>query len=178
MAGGAPLPVREYASAAEMRRHAAEVRSRLFAPRVVMPRLTHQAPAPKAWAKPKVDQVRLVSPETVTPKSLKNPALHPIRGMMQMVSLVTDISQLDLRSHRRTADVVKARQILFYLCKTYTVFSLPEIGKRTGGKDHTTVLHGVRRVQDAMDFLNIEAADNSVAMASALWAAEWPKWAR
>jgi hypothetical protein len=177
MASGT-LPVREYASAAELRRHAAEVRARLFAPRVVVPSLTQKPTAPKAWAKPQVKQISLVAPETVTLKSFKNPSLHPVRGMMEMVSFITGISDNDLRSHRRTADVVKARQILYFVCKTYTPYSLPDIGRRTGGKDHTSVLHGVRRVQDAMDFLNIEACDNSVVMASQLWAADWPKWAR
>lgn len=178
MAGGAPLPVREYTTPAELRRHAAEVKARLFAPRIVIPRLTQEPLAAKAWSEPKVEQVSLVAPETITPKSLKNPTLHPVHGMMQMVAFITGIPPLQLKSPRRTADVAKARQILFYLCKAYTRFSLPEIGKRTGGKDHTTVLHGVRRVQDTMNFLNIEAADNSVEMASVLWASEWPKWAR
>lgn len=191
MATGAPIPVREYTSADEMRRHAAEVRARLFAPRrlptvVEVPEAEsvesaaepEQAPAPKAWSKPQVEQVCFVAPEAVTPKGYHNSTLHPVRRMMSMVGFITGVLQIEIRSQRRTGDVVKARQILFYICKTYTLHSLPEIGRRVGGKDHTTVLHGVRRVQDAIQFCNIEISDDPITMASRLWSAKWPKWTR
>lgn len=190
MAGGAPIPVREYTSVAEMQRHAAEVRARLFAPRprsVAVPVQTYvqvpvevsEEPATaKAWAKPKVQQISFVAPETIGPKGYYNPSLHPIRRMLSMVSFVTGVLQIEMRSERRSAPVSKARQILFYICKAYTIHSLPEIGRRVGDKDHTSVLHGVRRVQDAMEFCDIEFSDDPMVMASRLWAAEWPKWAR
>jgi hypothetical protein len=53
----------------------------------------------------------------------------------------------ELRSHRRTAQVVRARQIAMYLAKKLTEQSLPEIGRRFGGRDHTTVLHAVRKIE-------------------------------
>ena len=50
-------------------------------------------------------------------------------------------------SSRRTANVVRPRQIAMYLAKTLTLRSLPEIGRRFGGRDHTTVLHAVRKIE-------------------------------
>jgi chromosomal replication initiator protein len=57
------------------------------------------------------------------------------------------VSRADLRSSRRTANVVRPRQIAMYLAKTLTLRSLPEIGRRFGGRDHTTVLHAVRKIE-------------------------------
>jgi hypothetical protein len=53
----------------------------------------------------------------------------------------------DIRSQRRTKAVVRARQIAMYLSKMMTGQSLPELGRRFGGRDHTTVLHGVRKIE-------------------------------
>lgn len=57
------------------------------------------------------------------------------------------ISGIDIRSQRRTADVVLPRQIAMYLAKLLTFKSLPEIGRRLGNRDHTTILHGIRRAE-------------------------------
>jgi chromosomal replication initiator protein len=42
---------------------------------------------------------------------------------------------------------VRPRQVALYLAKTLTLRSLPEIGRRFGGRDHTTVLHAVRKIE-------------------------------
>lgn len=52
----------------------------------------------------------------------------------------------DMKSDRRTKAVVYPRQIAMYLAKELTTRSLPDIGRRFGGKDHTTVLHAVRKI--------------------------------
>ena len=57
----------------------------------------------------------------------------------------------DLLSSRRTANVVRPRQIAMYLAKMLTPRSLPEIGRRFGGRDHTTVLHAVRKIEALVD---------------------------
>ena len=57
------------------------------------------------------------------------------------------VSMNDLSSIRRTANVVRPRQVAMYLAKTLTLRSLPEIGRRFGGRDHTTVLHAVRKIE-------------------------------
>lgn len=61
----------------------------------------------------------------------------------------------DLVSARRTRAIVLPRQIAMYLCKTLTPMSLPEIGRRMGKRDHTTILYGVRKVEALM----VEDAD-------------------
>jgi hypothetical protein len=55
-------------------------------------------------------------------------------------------TEVELSSPRRTADLVYPRQVAMYLAKTLTVQSLPEIGRRFGMRDHTTVMHAVRKL--------------------------------
>ncbi|MBL8382181.1 MAG: chromosomal replication initiator protein DnaA [Burkholderiales bacterium] len=55
----------------------------------------------------------------------------------------------ELFSKKRTADLVKPRQIAMYFAKELTSLSLPEIGESFGGRDHTTVLHAVRKITEA-----------------------------
>jgi len=55
----------------------------------------------------------------------------------------------DLLSSRRLQSIAKPRQVAVYLSKILTSKSLPEIGRQFGGRDHTTVLHSVRKVQEA-----------------------------
>jgi len=59
-----------------------------------------------------------------------------------------NVSRADLLSSRRTANVVRPRQVAMYLAKLLTLRSLPEIGRRFGGRDHTTVLHAVRKIEN------------------------------
>lgn len=56
------------------------------------------------------------------------------------------VTMIDLASSRRTAAVVRPRQIAMYVAKSITLWSLPAIGRSFGGKDHTTVLHAVRKI--------------------------------
>ncbi|NAZ37310.1 chromosomal replication initiator protein DnaA [Rubellimicrobium sp. CFH 75288] len=53
----------------------------------------------------------------------------------------------DLVGPRRLRPLARPRQVAMYLAKTLTSRSLPDIGRRFGGRDHTTVLHGVRRIE-------------------------------
>lgn len=57
------------------------------------------------------------------------------------------LSKEDLLSERRTRAVARPRQAAMYLAKHLTVRSYPDIGRRFGGRDHTTVLHAVRRIE-------------------------------
>lgn len=61
-----------------------------------------------------------------------------------------NMKQADLLSERRTRSVARPRQIAMYLCKQHTTRSYPDIGRRFGGRDHTTVLHGVRKIDELM----------------------------
>ncbi|WP_254601828.1 chromosomal replication initiator protein DnaA [Sphingomonas bacterium] len=58
------------------------------------------------------------------------------------------IRQSEMGSARRARDVARPRQIAMYLAKQLTQRSLPEIGRRFGGRDHTTVIHAVRKIEE------------------------------
>ena len=65
----------------------------------------------------------------------------------------------DLLSERRTRAVARPRQAAMYLAKQLTTRSLPDIGRRFGGRDHTTVLHAVRRIEELKGVDPVLAAD-------------------
>jgi chromosomal replication initiator protein len=70
-----------------------------------------------------------------------------IEDIQKTVAHHYNVARAEMLSNRRTRSVVRPRQIAMYLSKTMTPRSLPEIGRRFGGKDHTTVLHAVRKVE-------------------------------
>ena len=57
----------------------------------------------------------------------------------------------DLLSARRSRQIARPRQVAMYLSKILTTRSLPEIGRKFGGRDHTTVIHAVKRVEGLRD---------------------------
>jgi chromosomal replication initiator protein len=73
-----------------------------------------------------------------------------IEDILRIVSRHYKVPRNELLSSRRSRDVVRPRQIAMYLAKSLTSRSLPEIGRRFGGRDHTTVLHSVRKVEQMM----------------------------
>ena len=58
---------------------------------------------------------------------------------------VFSISKAQLRSERRTQDIVACRQFIAYWCRRLTTLSMPAIGRLMGGNDHTTILHSIRK---------------------------------
>jgi len=70
-----------------------------------------------------------------------------IEDIQRVVSRHYNVTRQELVSDRRTRVIVKPRQIAMYLAKTMTPRSFPEIGRRFGGRDHTTVLHAVRKIE-------------------------------
>ena len=70
-----------------------------------------------------------------------------IEDIQRVVARQYSVSRSDLLSARRHAPVVRARQVAMYLAKILTQRSLPEVGRRFGGRDHTTVLHAVRKIE-------------------------------
>jgi chromosomal replication initiator protein len=63
----------------------------------------------------------------------------------------------DMHSARRARAVARPRQVAMFLCKQLTPRSLPEIGRKFGGRDHTTVMHAVRKI------VELRAADRTLA---------------
>lgn len=83
------------------------------------------------------------------PRDVEAPKVDRIQ---QVVANYFGISKLDMISERRTRNIVRPRQIAMYLCKTLTRQSFPEIGRRFGGRDHTTVMHGVQKIENRLVF--------------------------
>ncbi|WP_430910596.1 chromosomal replication initiator protein DnaA [Methylobacterium sp. sgz302541] len=93
--------------------------------------------------------VTMETAETAIRDLVKNrePKRIKIEDIQKLVASRYNVSRSDILSERRTAAVVKPRQIAMYLSKVLTLRSLPEIGRRFGGRDHTTVLHAVRKIE-------------------------------
>ena len=77
----------------------------------------------------------------------QEPRRIKIDEILKVISRHFGVSKTDLLSERRHRSVVWPRQIGMYLAKQLTSRSLPEIGRRFGGRDHTTVLHAIRKIE-------------------------------
>ena len=73
--------------------------------------------------------------------------IHP-DTIKQKVAAQHHLHVSELSSHRRTASVVKARHVAIYLCRQMTSLSLPDIGRHFGNRNHTSILHACRRVEE------------------------------
>lgn len=177
-----PLPVREFTTVAEMRAHYAAVHARCFAPKAP----TAETPADpvaqmdaqgaetevrgSAWAAPVVREAVIVqSHAQVT--GAREWSAHDI---LRLVARTTAVTRDELLGTSRKSIIVKARQIAFWLIVRHVGMSLPQVGGLVGGKDHTTVLHAVRRVEAAAAELAIGLDGPPADVASALWTASWP----
>jgi chromosomal replication initiator protein len=87
----------------------------------------------------------------------REPRRIRIEEIQKAVARHYNVSKHDLLSARRTRTIVRPRQIAMYLAKVLTPRSFPEIGKLFGGRDHTTVLHAVRKIEE------LAAADQMLA---------------
>lgn len=119
---------------------------------------------------------RLMSGAPAAPKAPQEPErdwLKPLMfGQPRVLDILHEVSRdlcipfNQLISHRRRADLVRARQIAMYLARELTSKSFPEIGNVIGGRDHTTILHGCKVIEARMggdlvlvaDVLRIRAA--------------------
>lgn len=71
-------------------------------------------------------------------------------SMLQIKHAVCDhfgVKHSDMVSARRTKEIIPPRQVAMYLCKELTASTLPAIGRAFGGRDHTTALHGFRKIE-------------------------------
>lgn len=93
-----------------------------------------------------------------------------INEIVSIVAQYFDISEMELLGERRTKNVIEARHTLYWLCRELTPYSLPEIGRRLDGRDHTTILHGIRRI-DHLIASGHDIAEKCYALRK-LWAPE------
>jgi hypothetical protein len=70
-----------------------------------------------------------------------------VNQIIRFVAREYDLSREDLLADRRTQNLVRPRHIAMWLAKTITRKSYPYIGLRFGNRDHTTILHGVRKIE-------------------------------
>jgi chromosomal replication initiator protein len=80
-----------------------------------------------------------------------------IDEIIRKVSDHYNLRMTDLLSPRRARSVARPRQVAMFLAKTLTSKSLPEIGRRFGGRDHTTVIHAVKKIEE------LKSIDNQIA---------------
>ncbi len=80
-----------------------------------------------------------------------------VEEIQRKVSEHYNIRLSDIIGPRRVRVIARPRQVAMYLAKQLTTRSLPEIGRRFGGRDHTTVMHGVRRIEE------LKAHDHQIA---------------
>jgi len=66
--------------------------------------------------------------------------------IQRAVCEIFSVTPTDMVSKRRARVIARPRQVAMYLCKKLTKRSLPDIGRRFGGRDHTTVMHAVKRI--------------------------------
>lgn len=121
------------------------VRERLY-----NPPNAYQEPAPLIVDEPKPEPPPPPAPPPVRCVSVLPPRLdygtnNTVDEVIRAVCIVFKVSGTNIRSMRRTADVMKPRHIAAALAKHLTLKSLPEIGRRMGGRDHTTILNSCRR---------------------------------
>lgn len=78
-----------------------------------------------------------------------------IRDIQEQVAAFYGLPRSEMKSARRSRCVARPRQVAMYLAKQLTPNSLPEIGRRFGNRDHTTVIHAVKQIER----LRVEDAD-------------------
>ncbi len=94
------------------------------------------------------ERITFESAETIVSDLVrsKEPKRVKIDDILRIVAKHYAVQRGDLLSSRRNQSIVRPRQVGMYLAKTLTSRSLPEIGRRFGGRDHTTVLHAIRKI--------------------------------
>ena len=71
-----------------------------------------------------------------------------VEDIQKQVATHFNIRASDMFSARRARQIARPRQIAMYMAKNLTSLSYPEIGRRFGNKDHTTIMHGVRKIEE------------------------------
>jgi chromosomal replication initiator protein len=85
--------------------------------------------------------------DAVIPKGARKNPSTPVEEIQQRVCTAFGISRAELVGSTRSATPLRARQVAIYLTRELTDLSLPQIGRLYGGRDHSTVLNSIRRVE-------------------------------
>ncbi|MGW9332702.1 helix-turn-helix domain-containing protein [Bosea sp. NPDC055594] len=148
------VPVREYTSAEEMM-SAYRDRLRPKQPVVAIDPGRVTEPEPEPVIEPVSEPRRRDWIDVASPKAFK-PA--PTRVVLDVVSQATGISVAALLGDQRVASIIRPRQIACWIMRQETTRSLPQIGQAMGGRDHTTILNAIRRVDQIREQDEVFAA--------------------
>jgi chromosomal replication initiator protein len=89
--------------------------------------------------------------EAVIPSAARRADAPPVEKIQELVAKSFGISRAELVGSTRAATPVRARQVAIYLTRELTDLSLPQIGRIYGGRDHSTVLSSIRRIEARRD---------------------------
>lgn len=140
-------------------KHYAEIKRRLRGVKEAAPKPLPPEPEPDMTAQEAAEEIERLTNEVVAIPS--RPVFDQFRAIavrcglreptMGLVVFVVrefyGLSHTELMSHRRARSYCQPRQIGMYLCRELTTRSLPDIGRFFNKRDHTTVLHGCRRIE-------------------------------
>lgn len=127
----------------ELKSHYAQVHERLLRPPTDNPRRTPRPP------KPAIRIIEIKDKSALSPLSTAVPPKRPfVSQIVKWVSAVEQVEISDLFSHRRPRRLSVTRFIIYHLARKYTRASMPLIAQHVGGRDHTSILHGIARLQE------------------------------
>ena len=107
----------------------------------------------EASAKSSVENIEKIiydHEQTQTSYDFSKTSINRARAIVKEVAREMEVSVMDIISTRRCRDYVMARQYIMWRLKRETTWSLPRIGQFLGGRDHTTILHGIRQWEKRM----------------------------
>ena len=111
--------------------------------RIAAKAIDRPAPPRKSW---KERQMEIPIPVTIPLEAL--PVKYPtVESIISVCAIYFGGTALDIKSARRTKEVIRPRQVAMYLSKVLTPRSFPDIGRRIGDRDHTTALHSFRKIE-------------------------------
>jgi chromosomal replication initiator protein len=70
-----------------------------------------------------------------------------VSAIIEAVARFHNLRSADITGHKRTRALTRPRHIAMYLARTHTNLSFPELGREFGGRDHSTIQHGFRKVK-------------------------------
>lgn len=131
------------------------IRQRLYpkAPAVVaMPQKVEEKPVeePIQQVVEEIEREVFEHEPTQTSYDFSQTSVSRARTIIKEVAREMNVSVLDIISQRRSKEFVEARQYIMWRLRNETSWSFPRIGKFLGNRDHTTVMHGVRRWEEKL----------------------------
>jgi len=171
------VAVREFTSVAEMQAHYAAVQRKCFdttrpgarkddAPGRVEKAEPIEADEPEAI---KIAALPIVSNEQRLGKAVMNGA-----DAVRLVSEITGYSKAQLSGPIRKKNLARARMIAYWLLVRYAGKSTPRAGEFLGGRDHSTVIAGVNRIERVLAAVEGPIPETAEGVAQLLWVVSWP----